>query len=167
MASPPASIFWRSIGSPTCVGSPMVEQSELAYRLLCRRYNAQLCYTPMLHAERFSRDPSYRAAQFQTCPADRPLVAQFCGHDAATLLAACRLVEGQVDAVDLNLGCPENIAKKYVRCVRTGNKDLGLARPCLVLGFQAVSNVCSQSHCSASDLDVGPPPELGLGAAFQ
>ena len=105
----------------------MVEQSELAYRLLCRRYNAQLCYTPMLHAERFSRDPSYRAAQFQTCPADRPLVAQFCGHDAATLLAACRLVEGQVDAVDLNLGCPENIAKKYVGCVRTGNRDLRLA----------------------------------------
>ena len=116
--------FWNSIGSPTCVGSPMVEQSELAYRLLCRRYNAQLCYTPMLHAERFSRDPSYRAAQFQTCPADRPLVAQFCGHDAATLLAACRLVEDQVDAVDLNLGCPENIAKKYVGCVRTGNRDL-------------------------------------------
>ena len=150
MASP-ASIFWRSIGSPTCVGSPMVEQSELAYRLLCRRYNAQLCYTPMLHAERFSRDPSYRAAQFQTCPADRPLVAQFCGHDAATLLAACRLVEGQVDAVDLNLGCPENIAKKYVRCVRTGNKRPQEGSPELLscLGSRAVSNVCSQSHGSA------------------
>ena len=150
----------------------MVEQSELAYRLLCRRYNAQLCYTPMLHAERFSRDPSYRAAQFQTCPADRPLVAQFCGHDAATLLAACRLVEGQVDAVDLNLGCPENIAKKYVGCVRTGNRDLRLARPSFVPGFQAaVSNVCFQSHsnghCRAWALGVGPPSELGLFAAFQ
>ena len=38
--------------------------------------------------------------------------AQLCGHDPSTMVAAARMVEQNVDAVDINLGCPENIAKK-------------------------------------------------------
>lgn len=37
---------------------------------------------------------------------------QFCGNDADTVLKAARHVEDQVDAVDLNLGCPQRIAKR-------------------------------------------------------
>lgn len=92
--------------------APMVGGSELAFRLLCRRYASRdlLCYTPMMSSERFAVEPDYRKEAFQTCPEDRPLVAHFSANDPETLLAAARHVEGRCDAIDLNLGCPQRIA---------------------------------------------------------
>ena len=37
---------------------------------------------------------------------------QFCANEPATLLAAAKLVEARCDGVDLNLGCPQRIAKR-------------------------------------------------------
>ncbi|KAL3798654.1 hypothetical protein ACHAW5_006292 [Stephanodiscus triporus] len=96
------------------VVAPMVDASDLPYRLLARRYNANLCFTPMIHAKMFVEKPGYRRKFWkQGTPAeDRPLIAQFCGHDKDVLLAAMRIVEGGVDGVDVNCGCPQGIAKR-------------------------------------------------------
>ena len=111
--------WWRSLGSPVHVCSPMVDHSELAYRQLIRRHYLPnldenkgagiLCYTPMLHAKKFATDATYRAQRFVTCPeelaAPGGLIAQFCGDDARSLLAAAKLVQSSgISAVDLNLG---------------------------------------------------------------
>ena len=107
----------------------MVDQSELAFRTLLRKYKAQLCYTPMFHAVNFARDAKYRKDNFSTNPDDRPLIVQvgnvtyeivvvsnwilqFCANEPETFLAAAKLVENDCDGVDLNLGCPQGIAKR-------------------------------------------------------
>jgi len=53
-----------------------------------------------------------RKEEFSTCPEDRPLFAQFCANDPEVFLSAARLIQNDVDAVDLNLGCPQRIAKR-------------------------------------------------------
>ena len=98
-----------------------------------------LAYTPMFHARMFTDTPKYRESHFQpirtSIPSppdpyhtsqytqadqyldgntqlDRPLFVQFCANDPDELLAAARHVQPWCDAVDLNLGCPQGIARR-------------------------------------------------------
>ena len=104
--------FWRRIGSPRTVLAPMVNQSELAFRMVARHYGAKLCFTPMLHSTLFASSEAYRLDNFDACSQERPLVTQFCGDDPATLLSAASLAQGECDAIDLNCGCPQAIARR-------------------------------------------------------
>lgn len=79
--------------------APMVGGSELAFRLLCRRYGATLAYTPMINSERFAVDSLYREEIFQTTPEDRPVVAHFGGNNPDVMLAAAKHVEMNCDAI--------------------------------------------------------------------
>lgn len=129
--------FYESIGSPKMIVAPMVDRSEYAWRLLTRSYlspsrNAQtLAYSPMLHARLFSEQANFRDAHFNPTKAslvstekmdqpafmdghpekDRPLFVQFCANKPDELLEAARYVAPYCDAVDLNLGCPQGIAR--------------------------------------------------------
>eukprot|EP00736_Rhodelphis_marinus_P003808 Rmarinus@m.702 len=103
---------FRQLGNPVYMCAPMVNQSELAFRELCRRYNTDLCYTPMLHARMFLENENYRKEFFTTHAGDRPLVVQFCANNPDIALASAKLVQDKCDAIDLNLGCPQGIAKR-------------------------------------------------------
>lgn len=96
-----------------------------------------IAYTPMLHSRMFTETVKFRDNHFQptrsglaTIPAadaadelpdlyldgnpaiDRPLFVQFCANSPEELLEAAKYVELFCDAVDLNLGCPQGIARK-------------------------------------------------------
>ncbi|KAI9817505.1 MAG: hypothetical protein M1827_001115 [Pycnora praestabilis] len=101
--------------------------------------NNLLAYTPMLHSRLFMETSKFRNLHFQpvqqgldspmdssqTSEAstsdvyldgnpsiDRPLFVQFCANSPEELLKAAEYVRPYCDAVDLNLGCPQGIARK-------------------------------------------------------
>lgn len=125
-----------------------------------------LAYTPMFHSRMFSETPKYRDHHFEPlrsplrpCPdlqqvapistddlhldgnsaTDRPLFVQFCSNSPEDLLNAAQYVQPFCDAVDLNLGCPQGIARKgkygaflqedwdlIYRLINTLHKSLGV-----------------------------------------
>lgn len=80
--------------------------------MLSREYGCQAAYTPMFHAANFANQKKYRQNNFATCPEDRPLFVQFCANDANILVEASRYVQDHCDGVDINLGCPQEIARR-------------------------------------------------------
>jgi tRNA-dihydrouridine synthase 1 len=90
--------------------APMVGASELPFRLLCRKYGAQLVYTPMMLAAEFANSQEYRDREFQTTPFDRPLVCHFAANTPEDFAKAAQQAEPFCDAIDLNLGCPQRTA---------------------------------------------------------
>lgn len=96
------------------VVAPMVDQSDYPFRLLCRQYGANLTFTPMIHASLLTRSPSYQTKFLPTefHANDRPLIAQLCGNDPDILEEAAKMVLPYCDAIDLNCGCPQGIAKR-------------------------------------------------------
>lgn len=87
-------------------------QSDLAFRLFVRAHGADVAFTPMFLADRFAVDEEYRQQYFQTCAADHPLIIQFAGHQPETFAASAALIADRVDAIDINLGCPQLHAKQ-------------------------------------------------------
>ncbi|EAW07200.1 tRNA-dihydrouridine synthase family protein [Aspergillus clavatus NRRL 1] len=127
--------FYESIGSPKYIVAPMVDRSEFAWRMLTRSFmpaddpKPLLSYSPMYHARLFREQPNVRWQHFQPTRAginkndnssyldgnpaiDRPLFVQFCANDPDDFIEAARHVAPYCDAVDLNLGCPQGIARK-------------------------------------------------------
>jgi len=117
--------------------APMVDQSDLPFRLLCRNYGTNLCFTPMIHAKMLCTDKAYRKKFWNRDPhppqgsttttriscQDRPLIVQLCGSDKYMLEQAIRIILGTavpistqdtypIDGIDINCGCPQDIARR-------------------------------------------------------
>ena len=89
---------------PAIVVAPMVDQSDLPFRLLCRDYGVNLCFTPMVHAKLFMNNMAYRRKfTLKDTPArDRPLIAQICGSDIDLVVPCAKILEPYCDGIDLN-----------------------------------------------------------------
>lgn len=71
----------------------------------------------MFHAKQFATSALYREEVFSTHEDDNPLLVQFCGNDPEVLVSAVNQLLSipatrRVDGIDLNLGCPQGIARK-------------------------------------------------------
>ena len=87
------------------IAAPMVNQSDMPFRLLVRRYGATSAYTQMYLPERLLTDKEYLEYHIRdlTLAKDvdisRPVIAQICGNDPEIVVQAGRKLQGYCDAI--------------------------------------------------------------------
>ncbi|NP_001089272.1 dihydrouridine synthase 4-like L homeolog [Xenopus laevis] len=101
------------------ISAPMVRYSKLAFRTLVRKYDCDLCYTPMIIAADFVKSVKARDSEFTTNQGDCPLIVQFAAKEAQVLADAASLVSPFASGIDLNCGCPQRwaMAEGYGACL--------------------------------------------------
>jgi tRNA-dihydrouridine synthase 4 len=83
---------------------------RLQFRELIRKYDCDLCYTPMIMADSFNKSQKARDCEFTTNKYDRPLIVQFASNNPDDLATCTRFVQPYCDGIELNCGCPQRWA---------------------------------------------------------
>jgi len=68
----------------------------------------------MIHSKNFIEQESFRNLNWHSNEDDKPLIAQICGNDPEIALKCCTILREKfkVNNIDINCGCPQNIAKR-------------------------------------------------------
>lgn len=137
-------IFWESIGSPKTALAPMVDYCDLPFRVLCHRYGVQLFYTQMFNSKELATSETSRNNVLKQIDTNlnSPCFIQLNGHDPELLLKSAQFFQDKTPCIDLNLGCPQNIAKKgYYGAFLLDNTDEV---------YKIVGYLCNNLKCAVS-----------------
>lgn len=87
--------------------APMEDVTDPAFRLLCKRFGADMVYTEFVSADALIRSVKRTEQKLTLLEAERPVAIQLYGRDVDTLVEAARIAEeANPDCIDLNFGCP-------------------------------------------------------------
>ncbi len=85
--------------------APMVDLTDLPYRLLCRKTGAAIAYTEMLYISQILHENKKTKQLMKTSKEDRPLGIQITGNSPNEFKKVIPFVKNY-DLVDINCGCP-------------------------------------------------------------
>ena len=95
------------LGREPLLLAPMEDVTDAAFRLMCRRFGADLVYTEFLSADALIRQVAGTTRKLAIDPEERPVAIQIYGREVAPMVEAARIAEAAgPDLLDLNFGCP-------------------------------------------------------------
>lgn len=87
--------------------APMEDVTDPAFRLICKRFGADMLYTEFVSSEALIRNVNRTQQKLTIYPEERPIAIQIYGHDPDSMAEAARLAEeANPDIIDINFGCP-------------------------------------------------------------
>ena len=87
--------------------APMEDVTDLAFRLMCKKFGADLVYTEFVSSDALIRQVNKSMQKLTICDEERPVAIQIYGRDIDSMTEAARIVEEvKPDIIDLNFGCP-------------------------------------------------------------
>jgi nifR3 family TIM-barrel protein len=108
--------------------APMAGISDFPFRRICKELGAGLVFSEMVSVEALIREHKRTHGMLRTDPVERPVVFQIFGSKPASMAEAAHIVsQGEVDFIDINMGCPvPKILKSGAGAALL--RDLGLAK---------------------------------------
>ena len=95
------------LGEQPVVLAPMEDVTDPAFRLMCKRFGADMVYTEFVSADALIRSVNKTMAKLNIDEQERPVAIQIYGKDVPTMVEAAKIVEeARPDILDLNFGCP-------------------------------------------------------------
>lgn len=87
--------------------APLAGYTDFAFRKLCYRFGAGLCFTEMVSAKGLKYNNEGTRALLYKSPEEKNTAAQLFGSDPEILRAACESEAlAPFEIIDLNMGCP-------------------------------------------------------------
>jgi len=87
--------------------APMEDVTDPAFRLLCKRFGADMVYTEFISADALIRSVKRTEQKLNIFDAERPVAIQLYGREAVAMAEAAIIAEeAKPEIIDLNFGCP-------------------------------------------------------------
>ena len=87
--------------------APMVDVTDLPYRLICRKQGAEIAYTEMINIGAILHENEKTLRMLKTCHEDKPIGIQITGRSVEEFREVVPYLR-KYDLVDINCGCPSS-----------------------------------------------------------
>ncbi|MEG0948907.1 MAG: tRNA dihydrouridine synthase DusB [Bacteroidales bacterium] len=95
------------LGDKPVLLAPMEDVTDIAFRLMCKKFGADMVYTEFVSSDALIRSVNKTQQKLITHEEERPVVIQIYGREVDPMVEAARIVEeAQPDILDINFGCP-------------------------------------------------------------
>lgn len=95
------------LGSKPLFLAPMEDVTDPSFRLICKRFGADMMYTEFINADGLIRDARTSVAKLNIFDYERPIGIQLYGHEIDSMIEATRVATtANPDVIDINFGCP-------------------------------------------------------------
>jgi tRNA-dihydrouridine synthase B len=87
--------------------APMEDVTDPAFRILCKRFGADMVYTEFVSAEALIRNIPRTEQKLFIHEEERPIAIQLYGRDIDPMVQAAKIAElANANVIDINFGCP-------------------------------------------------------------
>ncbi len=95
------------LGERPVLLAPMEDVTDIAFRLMCKRFGANLVYTEFVSSDALIRSVNKTMQKLEISEEERPVAIQIYGRETDAMTEAARIVEqAHPDILDINFGCP-------------------------------------------------------------
>ena len=114
------------LGEHPILLAPMEDVTDPAFRLMCKKFGADMVYTEFVSSDALIRSVSKTAQKLSISDEERPVAIQIYGKDTETMVEAAKIVEqAQPDTVKTRLGWDAN--NKIIVDLAEQLQDCGIA----------------------------------------